>query len=558
MVELPPDDKEEWLRQVRERLAREEAEKGKAGNNGKIRPVPPKADPNGHIFRPTIRITAGELARIVNEVDNALAAAGGKLYAYGNKLVQIVAGEIRTTQGREKSLRLSTITPPSLLCQVSVAAAFEKYNAKMEDWIPTDCPTLVAAAYIDRESWQMPTLLGIVTCPTLRPDGSMLCTPGYDEQTGLFFDPGGVTFPAIPEWPTKAQAEAALEALKAPIAKFKFVNAQSRSVALSGFITTVIRRALDTAPMHCFDAPVAGSGKSLLGDIASVIVTGHRAAVSGADNREELEKKLAASLLGGDMVIMLDNMDQPVGGQMLCQMLTQTKVKPRPFGKLKNVEVPSNAMIFCNDNNLVIEGDVIRRALVGRIDPEVERPELREFDFHPVELARKRRTQLVCAALTIVRAGIIARDKPPIVKLGSFERWSELVREPLAWLGEADPVIVMDDTRRADPQLQNLRVMMEAWLKAIFTQMSAQRVAETAQARDLATHNLENPDLHAACLAVARGKAGEIDSSRLGYWLRRNKDRVLALSDGAQYRFAKSDTTTAGLAWWWLERLPTS
>jgi hypothetical protein len=71
---------------------------------------------------------------------------------------------------------------------------------------------------------------------------------------------------------------------------------------------------------------------------------------------------------------MLDNMDKPVGGQLLCQMLTQTKVKPRPFGKLENVEVPSNAMIFCNRNNLVIEGDANRRALVGRINPEVERP----------------------------------------------------------------------------------------------------------------------------------------------------------------------------------------
>jgi len=528
---------------------KEDTENGSSGATFGIRA--------GNLLKPTIRITAGELARIVDEVDQALAAADGNLYAYGNKLVQIVTGEIRTTQGKEKSLRLSTITPPSLLYQISVAAVFEKYNAKVKGWVTTDCPHLVAATYIDRESWQMPTLLGIVTCPTLRPDGSVLSTPGYDEQTGLFFDPGGVTFPPVPERPTKAQAEAALKELKAPIEKFKFVNPQSRSVALSGFITTVVRRALDTAPMHCFDAPVAGSGKSLLGDVASVIVTGHRAAVTGADNREELEKKLAASLLGGDTVIMLDNMDQPVGGQLLCQMLTQTKVKPREFGKLKNIEVPSNAMIFANGNNLVIEGDVTRRTLVGRIDPEVERPEMREFDFHPVQMAIERRPRLVCAALTIVRAGIVARDKPKIVKLGSFERWSELVREALIWLGEADPVIVMDDVRQADPKLQTLRTMMEAWHQTIGinSEQSCQKLAEIAQSRNAYSQELDNPNLHAVCITIARDRTGSIDLYRLGVWFRKNKERVLALAEGAEYRFTKSNKTTAGLTWWKLERV---
>jgi putative DNA primase/helicase len=535
---LQPDDPIVQLQEVRKR-----------------RQEPPKVDPNGHASRPTIRITAGELAQVVDEVDGALATHCGNLYSYGNKLVQIVTGEIRTTQGKEKSLRLLLITPHNLLYEISMAATFERYDRKAETWVKADCSRQVAQTYIDRGQWRTPTLLGIVTCPTLRPDGSPLVMPGYDEQTGLFFDPGGVTFPPVPERPTRAQAEAALAELAAPIAKFKFVTAQSRSVALSGFITAVIRRALDTAPMHCFDAPVAGSGKSLLGDIASVIVTGHRAAVIGADNREELDKKLAGTLIAGDAIIMLDNMDTPVGGQLLCQMLTQTKVKPRPFGKLENIEVPSNAMVFCNGNNLVIEGDANRRALVSRINPEVERPELREFDFHPVQLALERRPTLVCAALTIVRAWLAAHEKPKMVKLGSFERWSELVREPLIWLGEADPVIVMDDVRSADPQLQNLRAMMEAWRTAVTTEVSCQRLVEIAHARDPMTHDLTNPDLHSACLAVARGKGGEPDPTRLGYWLRRNKDRVSACNDGIQRRFAKSDLNTAGLTWWRLEDL---
>jgi putative DNA primase/helicase len=515
---------------------------------------PPPASPDDR--RPIIRITAGELAGVVDEVEKALLATDSNIYCYGNKLVQIVLGEIRTTQGKEKSLRLAYVTPHGLLYQISMAAQFERHNYRAGEWMKVDCPKQIAETYIARPAWKVPTLLGIVTCPTLRPDCSVLDQPGYDEKTGLFFHPNGAEFPSIPDNPTKAQAEAALTELKAPIEKFQFVNNASRSVALSGFITAVIRRALPAAPMHGADAPVAGSGKSYLGDIASVIATGHRAAVIGDKDPVELDKKLASCLLGGDAIIMLDNMDTPVGGQFLCQILTQAKVKPRPFGKLEAPEIPCTVMIFCNGNNLIISGDVTRRALVGRIDPQVERPELREFDFDPVEMAIERRPALVCAALTVVRAWLASGEKPPKVRLGSFERWSELVREPLMWLGEDDPVAVMDEIRKTDPELQNLRAMMEAWIKAgITTENSCQSIIAAAQIRESMSQNLTNPDLHAACIAVARGKPGEIDPTRLGHWFRRNKDRVAALNDGSQARFAKSSLTTSGLTWWRLNQL---
>jgi putative DNA primase/helicase len=164
----------------------------------KQRQAAPKADPNGHAPRPTIRITAGELARVVDQVEGALGEHSANLYSYGNKLVQIVTGEIRTTEGKEKSLRLALITPHNLLYQISMAAKFEKYNPKIEQWVMADCPRQVAETYIALGQWRMPTLLGVVTCPTLRPDGSLLVTPRYDEQTGLFFDPGGVLLPPVP------------------------------------------------------------------------------------------------------------------------------------------------------------------------------------------------------------------------------------------------------------------------------------------------------------------------------------------------------------------------
>jgi hypothetical protein len=122
-------------------------------------PAPAKIDTNGHAPRPTIRITVGELAQVVDEVDVALGGHSANLYSYGNKLVQIVTGEIRTTQGKEKSLRLALVTPHNLLYQISMAAKFEKYNPKIEQWINADCPRQVAETYIALGQWRLPTLL---------------------------------------------------------------------------------------------------------------------------------------------------------------------------------------------------------------------------------------------------------------------------------------------------------------------------------------------------------------------------------------------------------------
>jgi putative DNA primase/helicase len=249
-------------------------------------------------------------------------------------------------------------------------------------------------------------LLGVVTAPTLRHDGSILQRPGYDESSRTVFEPNGVSFPPIPERPTKQDALAALGKLKELIAGYQFAGA-GRSVALSCILTAVVRSALPSSPGHGFDAPVAGSGKTKLFDTASVIATGHQApalaAMSGRGADEELYKQLAASILAGDRMILLDNVEIVLNLPLLCQVLTETKVNVRVFGRLKNVVSACTALVGATGNNLAIAGDNMRRWVIARVEIDVERPELREFTFDPVEEALRRRPELVVAALTIVR-----------------------------------------------------------------------------------------------------------------------------------------------------------
>ena len=98
--------------------------------------------------------------------------------------------------------------------------------------------------------------------------------------------------------PTRADARKALALLVELIESFPFVAEQDRSVALSAILTACVRRSLPISPLHAFTAPVAGSGKSKLVDVASVIATGHEASVMAQGQTEEkLEKRLSSMIL---------------------------------------------------------------------------------------------------------------------------------------------------------------------------------------------------------------------------------------------------------------------
>jgi len=213
---------------------------------------------------------------------------------------------------------------------------------------------------------------------------------------------------------------------------------------------------------------VPGSGKSMLVDVASIISTGRTAGViAQGRTEEELEKRLGALLLAGNQVIAIDNCEAPLGGEFLCALLTQTTIRARILGRSEAPEFPSNAFITATGNNLVLLGDMTRRALFCQLDPQVERPELRRFDTNPLREAQRHRSSLVTAALTILRAYHIAGQPDAPAPLGSYEAWSNRVRGSLIWLGEADPVLTLDTARELDPRLEASFSILSQWQSAI-------------------------------------------------------------------------------------------
>ena len=274
---------------------------------------------------PQIQIKAGELPRVVHEAEDALILLGREIYQRGGLIVRPVRDP---SIQDDQSWQLIPMTRPYLVETLCCAAQFSQFDRRAKKWTVVDAPDKVADSYLNRRGrWKLPTLTGIVNTPFLRRDGSVCETPGYDLASELLFKADQQSFPPIPQSPSKADVIAALEKLEQLIESFPFVTAADRSVALSALLTILDRRSMATAPLHAFTSPMAGTGKSLLVDVAAILATGRTMPViAQGHSEEELEKRLGAALLAGDTAISLDNCDHTLESAFLCQVLTQPKL----------------------------------------------------------------------------------------------------------------------------------------------------------------------------------------------------------------------------------------
>jgi phage gp37-like protein len=135
-------------------------------------------------------------------------------------------------------------------------------------------------------------------------------------------------------------------------------------------------------------------------------------------------------------VISIDSITGELGGDALCQLIERPVVDVRILGRSESIRVKARGTtLFATGNNFVIVGDACGRSITTNLDAGVERPELRRFDFDPVDRILEDRGKYIAAALTICRAYLVAGRPNRAPKLGSFEGWRDTVRfcADLAW-----------------------------------------------------------------------------------------------------------------------------
>jgi putative DNA primase/helicase len=139
----------------------------------------------------------------------------------------------------------------------------------------------------------------------------------------------------------------------------------------------------------------------------------------------------------------------------------------------------------------------------------------------------------IAAAITIARAYLAAGHPtgvtPLVTPLAGFLDWSRVVREPLIWLGEEDPVKSMEEARREDPERALANELLWRWesLIGINQPVSAREIITTAETPKDRSSGYQFPrfrDLLMEQVPAPRGNA--IDPVRLGRWLQKIHGQV--------------------------------
>jgi hypothetical protein len=475
--------------------------------------------------RPIIEIREGEEERILDEAEAALLPLG-ILYQRGNEVVRVKASYLTPWKTRVDT-RIWQIIPvdvPFLKSLVAAAAKLERYDGRRRRNVPTPFPEACAKMYLSpARNWRLPILSGIVHTPHLREDGSLCETPGYDPLSGLLFVDEGQVFPPVPLAPSWDDAANALGDVEDVLREFPFVGLADQAVAVSLILTELDRRAMRSAPLHAFTAPAAGTGKSKLVNLASLIATGRPAAgiAQGRDD-VETEKKINAALLAGLGSLLIDNCDRPLQFAVLAQLLTEEAITVRPLGVSRVVRVPTTIAVSATGNNLTLGEDMNRRTLLCKIDAGVERPELRKFKRDVVAFVRKHRGELVIRALTVLRAWHAAGMPKQCDPLGGFEDWSQRVREPLIWLGRQDPCSTMEAVRERDPWLEAHRTMVTQWKATLGVKPARFSVSEV-----IARAEIVAPFISALLLVASDRGGTKVSPISLARWLKHNENKIV-------------------------------
>lgn len=511
--------------------------------------------PTGAV-RPEIEITP-EITEVADQTETALRQAGSSLYQHSRRLVTIAAG-VTPPKGLKRPDGLPLISPmtaPRLAEEAARAARFYTWQEGEK-------------AYCRPPAWLMQTLLArtersfaqleaIVHAPTLRPDGSLLAVEGYDPDTGLYVDFGGVTYPSIPLAPSRDAARQAITLLADPLRDFPFAEPCHKSTALAMLLTVLCRHFLqESIPLGSITAHTQGSGKSYLAQVIALIGTGRACTFWPQPASEEEERKrLLAIGLEGDAVVCIDNIMRPFGSGTFANVLTSMVYGDRILGVSQNAQVRFHCVWLATGNNITYVGEMVRRVVPIVIDPKLERPEERT-NYQYADLlthVRSVRSQLVAAALTIMLAYITAGcPRQTTTNYGGFGEWYRHICGALIWLGEEDPYQGRAGLQAdVEDELLNFRQLVLCWQACYSAVLATPRTLKNvlADIKHNASVDQQNPnewdDLREALGAFDKTFDGQhLDVRGAGYALRKHQGTVVD-----RKRFVPQPHTKQGVPW---------
>lgn len=189
--------------------------------------------------RPCITISTEE--HEVNAQAVAALARDNGVFQRGGLLVRVVRDVSPAAKGirRPFAPRIETLPPPLLRERLAANARWVSIRERPEGEVERAArpPVWCVAAVHARADWPgICHLEAVVDYPVLRLDGTILCRPGYDPDTGLLLE-SGLDFSTIPDQPLKTEAVAARDALLEVVADFPFEGDAHRAAWLAALLT---------------------------------------------------------------------------------------------------------------------------------------------------------------------------------------------------------------------------------------------------------------------------------------------------------------------------------
>lgn len=487
--------------------------------------------------RPDLRVEL-DVHRVAEKAADLLRRDPG-VFRRGGKLVAVLPGD-RVRVGHKPPPRIAEIQPSVLFLHLSFCARWIRYDSRNNTWKQCIPPSNMVSAVSAMGKWPaVRPLAGVITTPTLRPDGTIFQEPGYDEGTELLFVPSA-SFVEVPSDPTLEDARNAADAILDVVCDFPFAKDTDRSAWLASVLTLVSRHAIDgPVPLFAVTSNTRGTGKSRLVDLASLIAHGMQAPrtpISTAD--DELRKMIGSVLADGSPIALLDNAKSGAkfGGPAFDALLTSTEWKDRTLGKSESVSMPATCVWFVTGNNIRFSDDLSRRTLHVRLESPAQNPEDRTDFKHGsggalFAVVEKRRKFLVAQALTILRAHALA-GRPTTQTWGSYEAWSTIVANAITWLGLPDP---LRSRATEDPASDDDTIILTTMARVLLD------IGRPVTAKELITelypqgHEAQQaPDLFASFAdgrevleTYAADRSGKVERNRVGYMMRRIHGRVV-------------------------------
>lgn len=390
-----------------------------------------------------------EIGKMFREIMSNLDTSTHDIYQRGGKICvcRRVKEDIVNPNGLSTPKGTTVIhylTVPQIKMLLADNFYFKQYDSKGNEKQGLPPNDVCVNIYQAVEFPGISVLKGITQYPILMDNGDINYKPGYDNKTGYFYEK------VLPFKPlgklTKKDAQLALEDLRDVFCDFPFISKCDCDVIIASMLSILCRPMFlgYNIPIFVCEAPVRGSGKSLLFDIVSLILNGTVMGKSPYPNKlEEIDKTICTAAKEGRSTFLFDNVtySQRFGTPSIDALITSNGLYEfRLLTKNEIFRAEWNTVMFVNGNNILasIRPDTTRRVIPLRIEPEEAKPQKRSNFKYPKlpQHVLANRVRYLNDLMTIIGAWFQAGcpyDKEYV--MGSFEKWACVIPPCIVWAG---------------------------------------------------------------------------------------------------------------------------